>query len=137
MCVFPVSMRSLKPGVQGLLALKGFVGRFGGKMVHWTIFFFHLTPPSADFLLVYHSRAREPAYLRWLVTKKRNFKDFLSQKFPGARISSLACDKKIEILKIFYHKALCKAAYFRFGCDKIKAFFLFLMKNLSQVVAQF
>ena len=38
---------SLEPRVQGLLDLTVFVGRFGGKKVHWTFFYFHLTPSSA------------------------------------------------------------------------------------------
>jgi len=33
--------------VQGLLGLKGLVGRFGGKKVHWTFFWVRLTPSSA------------------------------------------------------------------------------------------
>ena len=41
----------LEPMVQGLLAINGFVGRFGGKKVHWTFFYFHLTPSSANIIL--------------------------------------------------------------------------------------
>ena len=37
----------LEPRGQGLLDLAVFVGRFGGKKLHWTFFYFHLTPSSA------------------------------------------------------------------------------------------
>ena len=38
----------MNPRVQGLLDLAVFVGRFGGKKVHRTFFFFHLTSSAGS-----------------------------------------------------------------------------------------
>ena len=44
--LFSFSREFLEPRVQGLFAINGFVGRFSGKKIHWTFFYFHLTPFS-------------------------------------------------------------------------------------------
>ena len=43
-----MSRRTLEPKVQGLLGINAFVGRFTGKNVHRTFFYFRLTPSPAN-----------------------------------------------------------------------------------------